>query len=198
MGKEEKNNKEAANKIPTQNGVIISVYVESPKTQSPQRSTVADVKKTKPKKSVSKKHQAARKRGYDRRAHLLAYARDLRNAGPQEVQRPRNNTRSMPKKKWKWLMKPASFCIQSHQTLERTSSRWRYERMPIEKKTEKVDRSVGSTSKRKPRPTRRSNSDHFFSKLRCMLKELSCKKDDVGKDPKVMIVIKSTSPSDLR
>jgi hypothetical protein len=35
------------------------------------------------------------------------------------------------------------------------------------------------------------------SKLRCMLKELSCKKDDVGKDPKVMIV-KSTSPSDLR
>jgi hypothetical protein len=96
MGKEEKNNKEAANKIPTQNGVIISVYVESPKTQSPQR-TVADVKKTKPKKSVSKKHQAARKRGYDRRAHLLAYARDLRNVGPQEVQRPRNNMRSMPK-----------------------------------------------------------------------------------------------------
>lgn len=96
MEKEEKNNKEAPNKIPTQNGVIISVYVESPKTQSPQR-TVADVKKTKPKKSVSKKPQAARKRGYDRRAHLLAYARDLRNAGPQEVQRPRNNMRSMPK-----------------------------------------------------------------------------------------------------
>jgi hypothetical protein len=60
-------------------------------------------------------------------------------------------------------MKPASFCIKSHQTLERTSNRWRYERMPIEKKTEKVDRPVSSTSStggKKRRPTRRSNS-HF-------------------------------------
>ncbi|KAE8077396.1 hypothetical protein FH972_015963 [Carpinus fangiana] len=198
MGKEEikevKNNKEA-NKTATQNGVIISVYVESPKPQSPQRAVI--VKKAKP-KSASKKPQAARKRGYDRRAQLLAYSRDLRNAGsPQEVQRPRNNLRSTPKcleqKKWEWLMKPASFCIKSHQTLERTSSRWRYERMPIEKKTEKVDRPVGSTSStggKKRKPTRRSNS-HFLSKIRCMLKELSCKKDDVGKDPKLMIA-KST------
>jgi hypothetical protein len=61
-------------------------------------------------------------------------------------------------------MKPVSFCIKSHQTLERTNSRWRYERMPIEKKTEKVDRPVGSTSStggKKRRPTRRSNS-HFL------------------------------------
>jgi hypothetical protein len=61
-------------------------------------------------------------------------------------------------------MKPASFCIKSHQMLERTSSRWRYERMPIEKKTEKVDLQVGSTSSiggKKRRPTRRSNS-HFL------------------------------------
>jgi hypothetical protein len=193
MGKEEieevKNNKEA-NKTATQNGVIISVYVESPKPQSPQRAVT--VNKAKP-KSASKKPQAARKRGYDRRAQLLAYSRDLRNAGsPQEVQRPRNSLRSTPKvcssngqkprtctcmhadalvklqcleqKKWEWLMKPASFCIKSHQTLERTSSRWRYERMPIEKKTEKVDRPVGSTSStggKKRRPTRRSNS-HFL------------------------------------
>lgn len=103
MGKEEieeeKKNKEA-NKIPTENGVIISVYVESPKLQSPQRTVTDAVKKTKP-KSVSKKPQAARKRGYDRRAQLLAYARDLRNAGPQpqEVQQTRNNLRSEPKPK---------------------------------------------------------------------------------------------------
>lgn len=191
MGKEEmeeeKNSKEE-NKTPTQNGVLISVYVESSKR-------AVTVKKAAKPKSASKKPQAARKRGYDRRAQLLAYSRDLRNAGsPQEVQRPRNNLRSTPKvcssngqkprtcicmhadadaliklqcleqKKWEWLMKPASFCIKSHQTLERTGSRWRYERVPIEKKTEKVDRPVGSTSStcgKKRKPTRRSNS-HFF------------------------------------
>jgi hypothetical protein len=98
MGKEEikevKNNKEG-NKTATQNGVIISVYVESPKPQLPQRAVT--INKAKP-KSASKKPQAARKRGYNRRAQLLAYSRDLRNVGsPQEVQRPRNNLRSTPK-----------------------------------------------------------------------------------------------------
>ena len=83
----------------TQNGVIISVYVESPKIRSPQRTrTVAIEKSTnKPKSSsssVSKKPQiAARKKGFDRRAQLLAYARELRNAGSQEAQTPRKNLR---------------------------------------------------------------------------------------------------------
>lgn len=83
----------------TQNGVIISVYVESPKIQSPQRTRTVAIKKStnKPKSSsssVSKKPQiAARKKGFDRRAQLLAYARELRNAGSQEAQRPRKNSR---------------------------------------------------------------------------------------------------------
>ncbi|KAK9993525.1 hypothetical protein SO802_023228 [Lithocarpus litseifolius] len=86
----------------TQNGVIISVYVESPKIRSPQRTRTVAIKKStnKPKSSssspssVSKKPQiAARKKGFDRRAQLLAYARELRNAGSQEAQRPRKNLR---------------------------------------------------------------------------------------------------------
>jgi len=165
----------------TQNGVIISVYVESPKIRSPQRTrTVAIEKSTnKPKSSsssVSKKPQiAARKKGFDRRAQLLAYARELRNAGSQEAQTPRKNLR--PKlKKWKWLTIPMSLCFPSRRILERTGSRWRYERIPTEVYTENiVDSSCGSEciSGKKRRAIKRIKS-HFFSKLRCMLKELSC------------------------
>lgn len=96
MGKqeieEEKMNMDA-NKRPTQNGVIISVYVESPKMRSPKK-TVALKKTHKPISSVSK---TPRKCVSDRRAHLLAYARELRNAGSQEIHRPRNNLRTKPK-----------------------------------------------------------------------------------------------------
>ncbi|XP_030933185.1 uncharacterized protein LOC115959035 isoform X2 [Quercus lobata] len=162
----------------TQNGVIISVYVESPKIGSPQRTRTAAIKKStnKPKSSsssVSKKPQiAARKKGFDRRAQLLAYARELRNAGSQEAQRPKL-------KKWKWLTIPMSLCFPSRRILERTSSRWRYERIPTEVYTENiVDSSCGSEciSGKKRRAIKRIKS-HFFvklSKLRCMLKELSC------------------------
>lgn len=158
MGKEgmeeEKINK-GGNNMPSQKGVIISVYVESPTRQSTERPVAG--KKTHP-KSVSRRLQTPRKRGYDRRAQLLDYARDLRNADPQEVEQPEKTSRSKPSKKWRWLMKPASFCIQSCQTVERTTGRRRYERVPIEKKTEeKEDRSAGSTAiggeKRKAKAT---------------------------------------------
>ncbi|KAB1205399.1 hypothetical protein CJ030_MR7G010660 [Morella rubra] len=129
---EEKNNL-GPTKSPAQNGVIITVYVESPRRQSPLRT--AALEKSKP-KSVPKKLQTARKRGHDRRAQLLAYARELRN-GPnggtsREVQCPRNNSTAKPKKTWKWLTSPASICFRSRRKVERTSSRWRYERIPIE------------------------------------------------------------------
>ncbi|KAM3731007.1 hypothetical protein ACB098_12G129500 [Castanea mollissima] len=170
----------------TQNGVIISVYVESPKIRSPQRTRTVAIKKStnKPKSSssssVSKKPQiAARKKGFDRRAQLLAYARELRNAGSQEAQRPRKNSRPKLKwleQKWKWLTIPMSLCFPSRRILERTSSRWRYERIPTEVYTENiVDSSCGSKciGGKKRRATKRIKS-HFVSKLRCMLKELSC------------------------
>uniref|UniRef100_A0A2N9G2Y3 Uncharacterized protein n=1 Tax=Fagus sylvatica TaxID=28930 RepID=A0A2N9G2Y3_FAGSY len=150
-----------ANKRPTQNGVIISVYVESPKMRSPKK-TVALKKTHKPISSVSK---TTRKCVSDRRAHLLAYARELRNAGSQEIHRPRNNLRTKPKK-WKWLTTPASLCIPSHRVLERTSSRWRYERIPTEEYTENVDLLCGSKiiGGIKRKATKRSNS-HFIVKF---------------------------------
>lgn len=109
MGKkdmmEENNNMDATSKRSTQNiGVLISVYIESPKAQSPLMRTVP-VKKTKP-KPAPKKPQTARKQEVvysDRRAQLLAYARELRSTAtaaidPQDqIQLPRNNLKAMPK-----------------------------------------------------------------------------------------------------
>lgn len=97
IGVEEKNNL-GPTKSPAQNGVIITVYVESPRRQSPLRTAALEKSKA---KSVPKKLQTARKRGHDRRAQLLAYARELRN-GPnggtsREVQCPRNNSTAKPK-----------------------------------------------------------------------------------------------------
>jgi len=148
------------------NGVIISVYVESPTLRSSQ---MDPVKKSKPKSiSISKKPKTTRTRGYDRRAQLLTYARELRNSDSQEVQWPRKNLRPKPKN-WKWFTKPISLCCPSRQLLERTSSRWKYERIPLEENTEEVD-----GKKKKNTTTKRGNSP-LLRKLRCILDELSCK-----------------------
>ncbi|KAF5442462.1 hypothetical protein F2P56_035116 [Juglans regia] len=193
MGKQnikEENNNMDASKPSTQNfnGVIISVYVESPKTQSPLMRTVP-VKKTKP-KPVSKKPQTARNQVEysDRRAQLLAYARELRSSTtaastdhPQDqIQLPRNNLKAKPKEKWEWIMAPASICCPSRRRLERARRRWRYERVPVEENAEKADHTVVSESigagKKREGTTRRSsrNSHSFLNKLRCRLRELSC------------------------
>ncbi|XP_042984450.1 uncharacterized protein LOC122313469 [Carya illinoinensis] len=194
MGKQnikEENNNMDASKPSTQNiGVIISVYVESPKTQSPLMRTVP-VKKTKP-KPVSKKPQTSRKQVEysDRRAQLLAYARELRSSttaasDPQDqIQLPRNNLKAKPKleqEKWEWIMAPASICCPSRRRLERARRQWRYERVPVEENAENADQfsvvseSIGAGKKRKS-TTRRSsrNSTSFLNKLRCRLRELSC------------------------
>lgn len=153
MGKQEvedlERKKMDAKKSPAQNGVIISVYVESPTLRSSQ---MDPAKKSKPKSiSISKKPKTTRTRGYDRRAQLLTYARELRNSDSQEVQWPRKNLRPKPK------------------LLERTSSRWKYERIPLEENTEEVD-----GKKKKNTTTKRGNSP-LLRKLRCILDELSCK-----------------------
>lgn len=83
--------------------VLIAVYVESPSpsnTQIPQRiNTPTDpIKKIKPKPPPSSKNpRTAKARGYDRRAQLLAYSQELRNADSQQVQWPKNGSRPKPK-----------------------------------------------------------------------------------------------------
>jgi len=83
-------------------GVVITVYVESPRTRSIKPSEDPR-NKTKPHPSF-RKPQITRSQsslGYDRRAHLLAYSRKLReNAQSQknvQVQLPHNHSRPRSK-----------------------------------------------------------------------------------------------------
>lgn len=76
------------------NGVMITVYMESPMT--PSRKLSDPVGKKKP-RSQFRRLGASESQGYDRRAQLLAYARDLRNTKPQpqadEVPLPRHKSK---------------------------------------------------------------------------------------------------------
>jgi aspartate carbamoyltransferase catalytic subunit len=66
----EKNKKHSQN---TENGVVITVYVESSRTRSSYKLSKKDLtKKTKPQNESKKTH------GFDRKAELLAYSRHLR------------------------------------------------------------------------------------------------------------------------
>ncbi|XWS15079.1 hypothetical protein CRYUN_Cryun35bG0063500 [Craigia yunnanensis] len=66
--------------MPNMNGVVITVYVESPSIVRPLSESNPDKKvKTIP---VSKKPK--RSQGYDRRAQLLAYTQELRTADNEE------------------------------------------------------------------------------------------------------------------
>lgn len=78
-------NNEIARERPSRNAVIITYYVESSTTQSKHN-------KLKP-NPFHKKAQTTRKRGYDRRAELLAYANDLRVSDPQKVHWSRRKTK---------------------------------------------------------------------------------------------------------
>lgn len=81
------------------NGVVITVYVESPRTCS-NKPSEGPAKKTKPHPRF-RMPQTTGTQGYDRRAQLLAYSRQLReNAMPQKnvhFQLPHNQSR--PKRK---------------------------------------------------------------------------------------------------
>ncbi|WVY91006.1 hypothetical protein V8G54_036520 [Vigna mungo] len=84
------------------NGVVITVYVESPRTRSIKPSE-DPTKKTKPHPPFRKPQTTGSQSslGYDRRAHLLAYSRQLRqNALSQknvQVQLPHNHSRPRSK-----------------------------------------------------------------------------------------------------
>ncbi|KAL6179576.1 hypothetical protein ACLB2K_051089 [Fragaria x ananassa] len=81
---------------PNNKEVIITVYVESDSLSH------HPFKKINPKKISRKPPQTAITHIYDRRAHLLAYAQELRkNATSQHLQRPKNGSNSKPKHKKK-------------------------------------------------------------------------------------------------
>ncbi|KAK4368494.1 hypothetical protein RND71_012286 [Anisodus tanguticus] len=65
-------------------GVIISVYVESSSTKDSQHRSNPFKKITHPNQFTIRPN-IARKRGYDRRAQLLAYANELRHGNYQQL-----------------------------------------------------------------------------------------------------------------
>ncbi|KAJ7965622.1 Cytochrome P450 71A1 like [Quillaja saponaria] len=138
LGKsEKKQNKNVKAKTFANNGVVITIYVESTKAQSQQLSD--PIKKTKP-HPHPKRLRATKTQVYDRRARLLNYYHQLRNAGTQEVpqvQLPRNHSR--PKtKRCIWLNLP------SIRMLRRSSSRWRYENTGFERESNKEEKEQGT------------------------------------------------------
>jgi aspartate carbamoyltransferase catalytic subunit len=94
----EKNKKHSQN---TENGVVITVYVESSRTRSSYKLSKKDLaKKTKPQNESKKTH------GFDRKAELLAYSRHLRTIeASQKVQ-----VQSQPRIKASFKLQLRSFC----------------------------------------------------------------------------------------
>ncbi|KAK7275700.1 hypothetical protein RIF29_16822 [Crotalaria pallida] len=83
MGEKKQSQKNMQHKNPiTNDGVVITIYVESMRSRS--------IKKTKqyPRFKIPQ--------GYDRRAQLLAYSRELRNEGSEKVQQIHSNNESLP------------------------------------------------------------------------------------------------------
>ncbi|KAK9271432.1 hypothetical protein L1049_027023 [Liquidambar formosana] len=113
---------------PGMKGVIITVYVESPIIRSHERKD--PLKRIKP-HPFAQRPPTARTRGYDRRAQLLAYARELRDASSQQLQWPKNNSRAKPKK-WRWSTSPARLRLSFGGVFEGMKRGWRYERIGSE------------------------------------------------------------------
>ncbi|KAJ7959093.1 Cytochrome P450 71A1 like [Quillaja saponaria] len=153
--KQNNNNVKNRNGSITQNGVVITVYGESQMSRSQQDPK----KKTKP-DPHPKKFGATKTQGRDRRAELLAYSRQLRNAGPREVEQvqlPRTHSRHRAKRCiWLWLP--------SIRMPGCSKSRWRYERMILKESGRKKRKNKGQ-----------QNNYHIFTKLRNMLRAMSCK-----------------------
>lgn len=93
---EEEKKKNGTKERPNKKEVIITVYVESPSPSSASHShqKTDQFKKIKPNQNSRKPHQMAKTGGYDRRAHLLAYAQELRTTGgSQQVQWPKSGSK---------------------------------------------------------------------------------------------------------
>ncbi|KAF8404171.1 hypothetical protein HHK36_009051 [Tetracentron sinense] len=158
--KEKMNEQMKRSKNLTKNSVIISVYVESPTIRKRRISDPSMVTMQKPLSTTY---------GYNRKAQLLAYSRQLRCSNSQQIEWPRKNLRS--KSKWNWVPSGAKFRSSFQKTFRPAAKRrWRYEQMVS------VDRSCSweRINRRKTTAGRGSNSRNFCKRIWHMLKELSC------------------------
>ncbi|KAJ0026074.1 hypothetical protein Pint_08247 [Pistacia integerrima] len=170
-------NNKIARERPSRNAVIITYYVESSTTQSKHR-------KLKP-NPFHKKAQTIRKRGYDRRAELLAYANDLRVSDPsQKVHWSRRSSRCKTNK-WKWSITSARLrSVLSIRIFKGRKGRWKYKRMESEVMNTDVN-------KRKKNNSETTNISDICRKLKCLLKEIpfGCECYKGSRDERVDLIL---------
>ncbi|KAI5668539.1 hypothetical protein M9H77_18392 [Catharanthus roseus] len=157
-------------------GVIIKFYVETSRLRPQQRKE--NIQKSThlvilP--SSSKLQNTTRTQGYDRRAELLTYAQNLRNANAQRPPKWQPLRSSMSKHK-KWRRSPSSFSfskirLSSPRLFYRSNRQCRYERINTE------DYNRVQRSSRTPKIKRKS---HFCEKFKRLIKEFSCGYQCVG------------------
>ncbi|KAK4276777.1 hypothetical protein QN277_014885 [Acacia crassicarpa] len=148
------------------NGVMITVYVESSTTRSRKPSDPAKKSKSHPQ---IKRPRTSQSQGYDRRALLLAYSRQLRNTASEskDVQVPTTQKSRHKSKEENCLW--FQFCPLSSSRMLRPSNSGRaYDRAPLVEK-EELKQSRKKKSGGKP------SSPAFLRKLKGALREMSCK-----------------------
>ncbi|KAG6602066.1 hypothetical protein SDJN02_06812, partial [Cucurbita argyrosperma subsp. argyrosperma] len=127
---EDQTNGKEIKAIPPKERVIITVYVESPRKQSNKshQNPISINKNSHP----NAHPKAPKSRGYDRRAELLAYSRELRNVD--------SATTHLPKTKSKWRVKSETAAVRRLPS-RRGLRQGRYERVGMmrEERTEVVE-----------------------------------------------------------
>ncbi|RDX84365.1 hypothetical protein CR513_34596, partial [Mucuna pruriens] len=147
MASENKQSENMQNKSTITNGVVITVYVESPRPRSI-KPLEGPTKKTKPHPRF-KMPQTTGTQGYDRRAQLLAYSRQLRE-----------NALLSQKKKRLLFAEPVRVCSPSTQMSQ-------HECLEL-----KGGNGINGSKKRKGRAHK---FNPVLRKLKSILKKLSCK-----------------------
>ncbi|XP_016541247.2 uncharacterized protein LOC107841912 [Capsicum annuum] len=149
-------------------GVIISVYVESSSTIDSQykfdqlkRSQANEFDESRPKGTT-------RRRGYDRRAQLLAYAHELRHAkstNPQCTPNPKHKGR-------RWTRRIG---LSFPRLFRRKNKEQKYEQMG------KEDHCDADEKKKRNGENDNKATSNFCKKLKCFLKDISCSIWQFGK-----------------
>ncbi|MCD7455703.1 hypothetical protein HAX54_029179 [Datura stramonium] len=144
----------------TRKEVIISVYVESSSTIDPRYR----FDPLRPRASTT------RTRGYDRRAQLLAYAHELRDANSTHPQCTPNNPKEKHKKR-RWTRRIG---LPFHRLFRRKNKERRYEKMGTEDYYDAEGKKMSGENKKA--------TSNFCKKLKCFLKDISCSIWKFGKE----------------
>ncbi|XP_022766365.1 uncharacterized protein LOC111311255 isoform X2 [Durio zibethinus] len=119
----------SANEMPNMNGVVITVYEESPSVIQPLSESNPDKKvKINPVSKRPKRGQG----GYDRRAQLLAYAQEMRAADNDEQIQWNEKSSRHKSKKWKCPTTARRLGISFLGIFRKKKRRWKYRHMASE------------------------------------------------------------------